>query len=85
MLHSWNVRQAESFAAAAKKSASQDKATKPASKKVDVHKATEKRVKTVGDYLKTPVKVQHTAKGGKLVISFTSEEDLARIVDRISN
>lgn len=84
VLHSWNVRQAESFAAAAKKSATQNVVKAPEAKKVDVRKATEKRVKAVGEYLKAPVKVQHTAKGGKLVISFKSEEDLARIVDQIS-
>jgi ParB family chromosome partitioning protein len=83
ILHGWNVRQAESFAAAAKKSTLENTAKQP-TKKVNVHKATEKRVKAVGDYLKTAVKVQHTAKGGKLVISFKSDEDLARIVDQIS-
>jgi ParB family chromosome partitioning protein len=84
LLHGWSVRQAESFAAAAKKSAIQSVDDSPKSKKVDVHKATGKMLKAVGDYLKAPVKVQHTAKGGKLVISFKSEEDLERIVDQIS-
>ncbi len=83
VLHGWNVRQAESFAAAAKKSGIEN-TTKQPIKKINVHKATEKRVKAVGEYLHTPVKVQHTAKGGKLVISFKNDEDLARIVDQIS-
>ena len=83
LLHGWNVRQAESFAAAAKKAGLAAETKKPA-QKASAHKATEKRVKAVGDYLKAPVKVQHTAKGGKLVISFKSDEDLERIVDQIS-
>lgn len=84
LMHGWNVRQAESFAAAAKK-ASSTSVNKAVPKTAGaVHKANEKRVKAVGDYLKAPVKVQHTAKGGKIVISFKSEEDLARIVDQIS-
>jgi ParB family chromosome partitioning protein len=83
VLHGWNVRQAESFAAAAKKS-NVENVSKTSTKKVNVHKATEKRVKAVGEYLNAPIKVQHTAKGGKLVISFMNDEDLARIVDQIS-
>lgn len=82
VLHGWNVRQAESFAAAAKKAASSTKA-KPA-QVAKAHKVNEKRIKAVGDYLQAPIKVQHTAKGGKLVISFKSDEDLERIVDQIS-
>lgn len=80
VLHGWNVRQAESFAAAAKKAGDKtNKKSKPAS-----NKEIERRVKSVSDYLHAPIKVQHTAKGGRLVISFTSDEDLQRIVDQIS-
>lgn len=77
VLHGWNVRQAESFAGAAKK-ASTSKETKPVTKQL-THKASEKRAKAVGDYLKAPVKIQHTAKGGKVVISFKNDEEFERI------
>ncbi len=81
IVHGWNVRQAESFAAAAKKASTT--ATHAKVKPVS-SKEVEKRISRMGEYLKAPVKVQHTAKGGKLVISFTSDEDLQRIVDHIS-
>lgn len=77
VLHGWNVRQAESFAAAAKKS-SLNKDVKELKKPV-THAASEKRAKAVGEYLKAPVKIQHTAKGGKVVISFKDDKEFERI------
>lgn len=85
LLHGWNVRQAESFAAAAKKmdiKSTSDMADSPAKKVPALTDA--KLTKQIEARIKAPIKIQHTTKGGRLVISFTSAEDLQRIVDQIS-
>lgn len=78
--HGWNVRQAESFAGAAKKAGT---GTPKKLTKKELAKSAERSLKLITDRLNLPVKVQHTAKGGKLVISFKSDDDLARIAEQI--
>ena len=39
--------------------------------------------KAISKKLSTPVSVRHTAKGGQLIIKFTSEKDLKRIIKQI--
>ncbi len=78
--HGWSVRQSESFAAAAKKAASE--------KKPQIKKATKVKddvSKQLNSYLKSPVTIQHTAKGGRVIIKFTGNDDLTRIVELIKN
>ena len=73
----WTVRQAEQYVAGNKAGAntaaaaqSRLQTTTPATKKLSEH-------------LNTPVKIRRTAKGGKLEITFKSDEDLERIVATI--
>ncbi len=76
----WNVRQAEQFAIVVKrgKQDTTKAATKPAR---DTFTAT---AKAIEKQLGTKVTVQHSAKGkGKLVITYSSEEELARITKQI--
>lgn len=71
----WSVRQAERFATGVKSG------IKQAAK---AHKRTEAetpQTKRLSKKLDAPVQVRRTAKGGKLEIGFTSDADLARIVD----
>lgn len=69
----WTVRQAEAFARDFKRKASTiDKVTAKQAKHNDVTAAISNR-------LKTPVSIQRTAKGGKLLIQFSSEKELERL------
>jgi ParB family transcriptional regulator, chromosome partitioning protein len=81
VLHGWNVRQAESFAGAAKKAVAP--VTSAAKGKPLSHAASDKTAQAVGEYLRAPVKVQHTAKGGKVVISFKNDEEFERITKKL--
>ena len=84
-MHSWNVRQAESFAAAAKKVDAGPKSTAPGKKAKPKARVSDSKItKQIESHIKAPTKIQHTAKGGRLVIGFKSDEDLQRIVDAIS-
>jgi ParB family chromosome partitioning protein len=74
----WSVRQAERFVTSVKAGTRE-------TKKVHEHvatstPATEKLSKKLG----TPVSIRRTAKGGKLEISFTTDNELARLLDRFN-
>lgn len=70
----WSVRQAERFVSSVKAGV---KETKKAKERVQIETPETKRL---GKKLGTPVTLRRTAKGGKLEIAFTSDEELARII-----
>ncbi len=70
----WSVRQAEQFVITAKQGSSGPKETKAKMA------TTTRETKQLGAFLKTPVSIRRTAKGGKLELHFSSDEDLARII-----
>lgn len=72
----WTIRQAEQFAVAAKSGATFAKA----SAKTDSETALTKRL---GQKLHTKVAIKHTARGGQLIIHFSSENELQRIVTNL--
>jgi ParB family chromosome partitioning protein len=70
----WSVRQAERFVASVKAGIKDEKAAK-------ARVLTETpETKLLSRQLKTAVHVRRTAKGGKLEISFSSDDELARII-----
>lgn len=70
----WNVRQAERYVASVKQDG---KSHTVAVSRVGTETPETKRLaKRYG----TPVKIHRTAKGGRLEITFTSDEDLARVI-----
>lgn len=72
----WSVRQAERFVTSVKAG------TKDV-KKTHEHVATETpATKKLSRKLGLPVQVRRTARGGKLEISFTDDDELDRIIDR---
>ena len=70
----WSVRQAEQFVVAAKTGA---KDTKIAEKRT---KASNPETEELSKALKRPVTIKHTAKGGRLEIGFTTNEDLEKLL-----
>jgi ParB family chromosome partitioning protein len=75
--HGWSVRQAERFVVAYKKRGA-DSAIARASVKSETPET-----KQLSKKLNTPVTIRRTANGGKLEISFTSDEELTRIVKSV--
>lgn len=73
----WSVRQAEQFVVACKKGAND---TKTAQTKT-VTKTPE--TKKLEKYLGVPVSIKRTAKGGRLELGFTSDEELQTIIKRL--
>jgi ParB family chromosome partitioning protein len=74
----WTVRQAEQFVTSTKKGADSTKAKgSTASESV--------LTKGISAQLGAPVKIKHTARGGQLIISFKSDEDLNQLVVKILN
>jgi ParB family chromosome partitioning protein len=74
----WNVRQAEQFVISAKKEANTTKAK--------AHTASENIItKELSTHLGTNVKIKHTAKGGQLIIAFSSEDQLNELADKLQN
>jgi ParB family chromosome partitioning protein len=73
--HGWSVRQAERFVASIKAGIKEQKA---AHERVDTETP---QTKSLSKRLATPVHIRRTAKGGKLEISFKSDEELQRIVE----
>lgn len=72
----WSVRQAERFATSVKSGVKE-------TKKVHKHVETETpATKSLSKKLGTPVNIRRTAKGGKLEITFKSDDDLTRIIGR---
>lgn len=73
----WSVRQAERFVASVKAGIKDKKGTQ-------ARVSTEtKETKSLSKHLATPVQIRRTAKGGKLEILFTTDEELARILSLI--
>ncbi len=72
----WTVRQAEQFAVAAKKGANSDKARANTASETTL-------TKNLSQGLATDVKIKHTAKGGQLIIHFSSEDELSRISEQL--
>lgn len=75
----WNVRQAERYVNA-KKAGITDKKTA----KKHVSTSTPETIK-LGKKLKSNVSIKRTAKGGKLEISFSDDNDLERLVKLLNN
>lgn len=76
---SWSVRQAEQFATTYKQGVKKDEAVKE-------RMATETpETKRLSKSLKTPVSVRRTAKGGRLEIHFTNDDELNKLLDRLNN
>lgn len=76
--NNWTVRQAEEFTRAFKAPAgSKDHGLKRIAGSNDLTKALEA-------YLGTKVSMQPSAKGGKLVIAYSSDEELQRIIETIN-
>jgi hypothetical protein len=72
------VRQAEQFVTSLKKGASSDSAKGATASETDL-------TKDIGEQLGVVVKIKHTAKGGQLIISFKSEDELERLAKKILN
>ena len=71
----WSVRQAEQFAASYKQGASATQAT---------HRSQERetdQTRLISAALHAPVSIKRTAKGGRLELHFTSDEDLQKLID----
>ncbi len=75
----WSVRQAERFVTSVKAGA-KDRQT--ASARVSTETP---ETKALSQRFATPVHIRRTAKGGKLEISFTSDEELQRIIASLRN
>lgn len=73
----WSVRQAEQFVIAAKEESS--KQQKPQNRLVKETAGTRK----LSSKLNRPVTIKRLAKGGKLEIAFTDDNDLQKLVDSI--
>ncbi len=77
--HGWSVRQAEQFAAASKEGV---KSTQTAQKRINTETVETKKL---GKIIKAPVSIKRLAKGGQLMVRFTSDEDLERIINQLIN
>lgn len=72
----WTVRQAEQFVVASKKGATVAKARSRTTSENDITRSISKQ-------LDLPVKVKHTARGSQLIITFKTDDELARIVQML--
>jgi ParB family chromosome partitioning protein len=75
--HKWSVRQAEQYVTAHKEGAAD---THSAKKRLEISTPATKKLSS---YIKAPVSIKRTAKGGKLEIAFKSDADLERIIDQL--
>lgn len=75
----WNVRQAERFVTSHKAGIQDKKAVKS---RVDTET---KETKALSKRLAAPVHIRRTAKGGKLELKFTSDEDLERLISLLES
>jgi ParB family chromosome partitioning protein len=74
----WTVRQAEQFATSAKKDAN--------SVKAKGNTASENELtKDLSRQLVVKVKIKHTARGGQLVLTFSSEEELSNLIQKLQS
>lgn len=78
MSHGWTVRQAEQFVVSVKDGFREEKSTRERMRTETP--ATRKLSKRIG----APVQIRRTAKGGKLEISFKSDEQLNKIIGLLS-
>jgi ParB family chromosome partitioning protein len=74
----WSVRQAEQFVLATKKGTTVSKARSNTSTENEATKLLSKQ-------LGTNVKIKHTANGGQLIITFSSDDQLQDLVEKISS
>lgn len=80
----WSVRQSEAFVRGEKTSASQSQmGVKPKKGVTNPTHGENALTQELGDFLGTKVTMQSTAKGGRLVIEYYSDEELQRIVETI--
>lgn len=77
--YDWSVRQAERFVVSVKEGYKESKATK--ARMQTETPATKKLSKRIG----APVHIRRMAKGGKLEITFTSDDELASVLDRLGD
>jgi len=73
--HGWSVRQAEQFVVATKS----DSGNTQKAERRTVNETPE--TKKLSTMLKRPVTITNTAKGGKLQIGYTSQEDLEKLLE----
>lgn len=78
----WSVRKAEQFVAGYKQSGSAVKKTEAAVQRM---KTESEDTKKIGKRLGTQVRLKATAKGGQLIIGYTSDDDLGRITKLLLN
>ena len=76
--NSWTVREAERFVVAFKKEGHQ---TKAATERVQTETP---ETKALAERFKTDVRIKRTAKGGRLEIIFTSDDELQRIISQLN-
>lgn len=74
----WSVRQAEQFVVAQRDGADTKKAI---TKRMATQTAETKRIEKA---INAPVSIKRTAKGGRLEISFKTDEDLSKLIDILS-
>lgn len=77
MKHEWSVRQAERFVISIKEGFAE---TKDAAKRVATDTPETKRLTK---RYKAPVQIRRTAHGGRVEIAFSSDDDLARILNEL--
>ena len=77
-INGWSVRQAERYVTSIKSGVSNESEAKA---RVALETA---ETKTLGRKLGTQVNIRRTAKGGRLEISFSSDQELQRLVEQLS-
>ncbi len=76
--YGWSVRQAEQFVTANKNKSNKSSET------IKIHMSTENdQTKLLAKTLNTKISIKRTAKGGRLEVHFTDEDDLRRITDTL--
>lgn len=76
--HDWSVRQAERFVTSVKDGFKDSKAAK------DRMKTETPATKKLSQYVGSPVHIRRTAKGGKLEIIFSSDDELEKIIAQLT-
>ena len=76
--HGWSVREAERFVTSHKEGV---KDTTAARARIQIETPV---TKALAKHLGTPVFIKRTAKGGRLEITFTSDDELQRIIDYLN-
>jgi ParB family transcriptional regulator, chromosome partitioning protein len=72
----WTVRQAEQFVVASRKGVDSAGATGKTAAETDL-------TKQIGNQLGTKVQIKHTARGGQIIVHFSSDDELKRLAERI--